>query len=79
MNDEDIAKLAAKLGEVIASKEDLNVGLNKVETKIEEVNQKADLILKYADGIDDSVTDHEKRLKAIESVSVVAHELRAKN
>ena len=72
MNDEDIAKLAAKLTVTLATKEDIE----KLDKKIDKLNQKADTILNFAEEVDNSVFDHEERLKRIESIPMVAHELK---
>ena len=59
--------------------EEVNIKLktvaNKLSAQIKEVNEKADTILKYADEIEKTTDDHEKRLNRIEVVPVIAHEI----
>jgi hypothetical protein len=81
MTDEDITKLANKLTVNLATKEDLkllatNVDLKRLEVKIDELDAKTDVILSYASGIDEVSEEHGKRLKRIESLPTVAHELK---
>lgn len=42
---------------------------------VKKLNKKADGILEFLNNVDDDVHDHEKRLKIIERVPVIAHEL----
>ena len=48
----------------------------KLSKKIDILDHKTDKILEYASNIEEDVSNHEKRLKRIESVPVVAHELK---
>lgn len=94
MTDEDIIKLASKLTQSLATKEDLKVlevrleskisGLGKkidevdkkLSKKIDDLNDKADSILVFADGVDETTTDHGKRLDRIEAIPVIAHQIK---
>lgn len=86
MNDEDIAKLAARLTTSLATKDDirdlkgdingLKVDIKRLEVKIDKVDQKADTILQFAEAVDEIVDKHEKKLRRIESIPVIAHEIR---
>ena len=85
MTDEDIAKLASQLTESLATKQDISdvkQDIKRLEerlgAKIDELEGKVDVILTYADGINESVEDHEKRLKNIETVPAIAHDLKIK-
>lgn len=83
---EDLKDLATKEDlRVLATKEDLNVvrlelkgvvkeEVKRLEVKIDELDKKADVILNYADNISETVDDHEKRLKRIESLPIIASE-----
>lgn len=83
MNDKDIIKLAAKLTESLATKDDIK-GVKddikrieqKFDGKFKELNEKADTILEFAEHVDETVFEHEKKLKDIERIPVIAHELR---
>ncbi|MEK7616431.1 MAG: hypothetical protein AAB414_00045 [Patescibacteria group bacterium] len=81
MNDSDINKLAAKLTKSLAIKDDLKElatkeDLKKLERKIDELDGKADTILEFAEAVDETVSGHEKRLKRIEAVPVIAHQIK---
>ncbi|MFA5933585.1 MAG: hypothetical protein WCV81_05720 [Microgenomates group bacterium] len=103
MNDADIAKLAAKLMVSVATKEDLKSLATKEDIKMLEgriddldtklskkinvLDKKIDIVLEYAQNIDETVHNHEKRLseacdlmilRNIERIPVVAHELKLK-
>lgn len=83
MTDEDINKLASKLTQSLATKDDLrdlatkkelrNLAtrgdINRLEKKIDELDKKADSILEFADGVDDDLQDHKKRLKRLEAIA----------
>lgn len=56
-------------------KEDLRKLEIKLETKIDNLDKKFEVLLTYIDGVDEVTTDHEKRLKKIESIPVVSQEL----
>lgn len=75
MTDEDITKLASRLTKTLATKEDLNGVEKRLNSKLDALNDKANTILEYADNIEEIVQDHEKRLKRVEAVPVVAHNL----
>lgn len=74
MTDKDITKLASKLTESLATKDDIK-GVkqdiksleNKLENKIDYLDSKADTILEFAEAVDETTADHEKRLKRIEA------------
>lgn len=74
MTDKDIAKLASRLTESLATKDDLK----RLEGKIDELNIKTDTILEFAEEVDKTVHDHEERLKNIEAVPVIAHQIKRK-
>lgn len=83
MNDEDIAKLASRLSKSLATKEDIKevkVDIQRLENrlgkKIDELNVKADTIMEFASEVDKTTTDHEKRLKRIEAVPIIAHQIK---
>lgn len=71
MTDEDITKLANQLTQSLATKEDIK-GLRFA---LDELNAKSDTILEFAEGIDETVADHEKRLKAIELIPAIAQSI----
>lgn len=66
MNDADITKLAAKLTVSLATKAD-----------IKRLEEKIDTVLKYAEAVDETTDNHEKRLKTIERIPIIAHELKS--
>ena len=72
MTDEDITKLASKLTDSLATKKDLQ----KLENKMDELKDKVDTILEFTEGLDETATDHEKRLKKIDSIPVIAHQIK---
>lgn len=79
MTDQDIIKLASKLTQSLATKDDIkNVkdDIKKLEVKLEDriykLDEKIDSILKYVENIDDATFDQEKRLKRIEAIPAVA-------
>lgn len=74
MTDKDIVKLASRLTESLATKDDLK----RLEGKIDELNIKTDTILEFAEEVDKTVYDHEERLKNIEAVPVIAHQIKRK-
>ncbi|MBI2022765.1 hypothetical protein HYS97_02870 [Candidatus Daviesbacteria bacterium] len=90
LTDKDIVKLAANFTQTLATKEDLKKlatkedlkklatkeDLKKLATKVDELDQKADKILEFADGIEETTEDHEKRLKQIEALPSIAHQLK---
>lgn len=87
MNDEDITKLAAKLSISLASKEDLQelktelkVDIRKLEvklgSKIDKLDQKINTVLKFAEAVDETTADIDRRVKRIERIPVIAHELK---
>ncbi len=93
MTDKDIAKLASRLAESLATKEDLkevkvdikslegNINklegkIDELEGKIDELDSKTDTILEFAEGVDETSMDHEKRLKKIEAIPVIAHQIK---
>ncbi len=63
---EDVVKVELRLGHKIETLE------TKLERKIEALNSKADTILEFAEGVDETASDHEKRLRRIETTSVTA-------
>lgn len=75
---EDIKGLATKEDlRNLATKEDLSKVKEDVEMlnlKIDKLDEKADGILNYVYNINETVDDHEKRLKRIESLPIIAHE-----
>ncbi|OGE32904.1 hypothetical protein A3C59_01730 [Candidatus Daviesbacteria bacterium RIFCSPHIGHO2_02_FULL_36_13] len=92
MNDADITKLAAKLTKSLATqdnikeikddlkelatKTDLNMvkdNIKRLEKKIDYLDDKTNVILNFAENVNE---DHEKRLKRIERVPVIAHQLK---
>lgn len=92
MTDKDITKLASKLTQSLATKEDLKELATKEDikrlekkidevdkrlgNKIDEVDKKASSIMEFASGIDETTTNHEKRLKRIEQIPAVAHQIK---
>lgn len=75
MTDEDISKLAAQLTQNLATKEDLVNLEGRLTGLIEEVDHKTEMILSVVDKVDETVDDHEKRLKKIEAIPTIAHSL----
>ena len=91
MADDDITKLIAGLTKSLvtkddirelATKEDVRVvkeDIRRLETrlvkKMDELNTKADTIMEFADEVDKIAVDHEKRLKKIENIPVIAHQI----
>ncbi len=65
MNDDDITKLATKLSESLATKDDLKNLATKKD--LEQLEHKVDVILEFATAIEETTSDHEKRLKKLES------------
>lgn len=101
MTDEEITKLALKLNESLATKEDLNrfatkedlknlatkgdlknleikldKRVEKLESKMDELNSKTDTILEFAEAIEETTANHEKRLTKIESMPTIAHQIK---
>ena len=83
MTDEDVNKLVSKLSKSLATKEDIRevkVDIQRLETrlgkKMDELNVKADTIMEFAEAVDETTSDHEKRLKRIEAVPVIAHQIK---
>lgn len=72
MNDKDIAKLAAKLTISLATKDDIK----RLEKKIEDLDQKTDTILQFAEAVDKTADNYGKRLRSIERIPIIAHELK---
>ena len=60
----------SRLGRKIA---DLGIKLGK---KLDELNTKADTIMEFAQAVDETATDHEKRLKRIETVPAILHQIK---
>ncbi|EKD85148.1 MAG: hypothetical protein ACD_38C00076G0010 [uncultured bacterium] len=93
MADDDITKLIAGLTKSLvtkddirelATKEDVRVvkeDIRRLETrlvkKMDELNTKADTIMEFADEVDKIAVDHEKRLKKIENIPVIAHQIKS--
>lgn len=71
MTDEEIVKLAVTLEESLATKDDVK----RLERKIDEIDQNTKTILKYADAIEETTDDHEKRLKNLEAIPSIAHQI----
>ena len=86
MTDEEINTLATKLAETLATKEDISRLEGKVnnlegkvdnlEGKVDELDNKADTILKFVEGVDEISVDQEKRLKRIEAIPTIAHQIK---
>lgn len=86
MNDDDITKLAAKLTASLATKDDIkdiksDIGdirsdIKGLEEKIDDLDQKADTILQFTEAVDETTDDHEERLRNIEHIPVIVHELK---
>lgn len=83
MNDADITKLAAKLTVSLATKDDIKMLEGKIDStnsklgkKIDILDKKIDKVLEYAQAIDETVGKHEKRLRNIERIPIIAHELK---
>lgn len=81
---EDLKNFATK-DDILAIKEDITsvkddvigikAGVRKLETKIDNLDKKFEVLLTYIDGVDETTTDHEKRLKKIESIPNIAQEI----
>lgn len=65
---DQISVLDKKLDEVQSD-------MTGLKDDVKKLNKKADGILEFLNNVDDDVHDHEKRLKIIERVPVIAHEL----
>lgn len=65
---DEIERLEAEIKK-LASKEDIK----RLEGKINQLDKKADSIMEFADEVDKTTSDHEKRLKRIEKGSLTAH------
>lgn len=83
MTDKDIAKLASKLTLSLATKGDIKKLESKMDDvdarlggKMDELDKKADIILEFAEAVDETTADHEKRLKRIEAIPVIAHQIK---
>lgn len=79
MNDDEIAKLAAQLTVSLATKDDikdLKTDIEKLERKIDNLDQKANTILEFAEAVDETTTSLNQRLRKVESISIIAHELK---
>lgn len=76
MNDADITKLAAKLTVSLATKEDIQQLEKKLTQMINKLDKKADTILQFAEEVDDVTVDHEQRIKKLESIPVITHQLK---
>ncbi len=57
-------------------KDDIKRIERKFGDKFKELNEKADTILEFAEHVDETVFEHEKKLKDIGKIPVIAHELR---
>lgn len=53
----------------------LDEKVNGLKSDIKELDKKADVILKFAQEVDDDLQDHKKRLTRIERIPVIAHTL----
>lgn len=76
MNDEDINKLAAKLTVSLATKEDLKQLKDDLQSDIKRLEDKIDTVLQFAEAVDETTTDLSNKVKRIESIPVIAHELK---
>lgn len=83
MTDKDITKLASRLTKSLATKEDIknlelkvDIHIKRLEKKIDYLDAKTDTILEFAEAVDETTVDHEKRLKRIEAVPVIAHQIK---
>lgn len=72
MTDDDITKLVAKLIVSLATKADIK----RLEKKIDDLDKKADTILEHSEAVDEGVDKHEKRLRNIERIPIIANELK---
>ncbi len=59
-----------------ATKDDIKRLERRLERRIDNLDKKADSILEFADAVDETVTNHDKRLKRIESIPVIAHHIK---
>lgn len=78
MNDDEVTKLAAKLTVSLATKDDikdLKTNIKRLERKIDDLDQKADTILQFAEAVDETTTEIDQRVRGMESIPVIAHEL----
>lgn len=74
MTDEEINKLALKITANVATKEDIQ----SLKQDLGRLEDKMDTILELAEGTEEEVQAHEKRLKYIERIPAIAHELKSK-
>lgn len=73
----DLNRLESRIDEVDSrlGRKITNLGIN-LGKKIDELNKKADTIMEFAEAVDETTADHEKRLKRIEAVPVIAHQIK---
>lgn len=71
MTDEDVAKLVSRLVGSLATKDDIK----RLEGKIDNLDDKTDTILEFAEAVDETTADHEKRLKQIEATPIIAQQI----
>lgn len=83
MSDEDIAKLAARLTKSLATKEDikdlkteLKADLKRLDGKIDEVDKNVRTVLEFAEAVDETTTGLDKRLRAVERIPAIAHQIK---
>lgn len=91
MTDKDLVKLLSKLTGSLATKEDVisvredvssvREDIKGVEVrlgkKLNELNIKADTIMEFAEEVEKITSNHEKRLKRIETIPVIAHQIKS--
>ncbi len=85
MNDQEMTKLILKLTEILATKEDLlnfatKEDLKRLATKedIRRLEEKTNIILEFAEGVDEETSNLKRRVQAIENIPVIAHQLKSK-
>lgn len=80
MTNKAITKLASKLTKSLATEADITevktdikgvkADIKRLKSKIDYLDSKAHTILEFAEIVDETVSDHRRRLKRIEAVSI---------
>lgn len=72
---DDIFNIKDDIKDVKDNFNNIRVDVRRLESKIGEVDNKVEQVLKYADAIEETTSDHENRIKKLEIISTVAHKI----
>ena len=71
----DMQRLERKVDEIDHKTKATKVDMQRLERKIDEIDHKTNTVLEFAKEVDETAFDHEKRLKRIEIIPVIAHQI----